>query len=96
MSLDDIDAGEVANTVGGEIVSESSRIDRRITTGIYALNKIVSGSVYEGIPVGKCVGIYGESDTGKCVTGDMEVKVRDKETGETYTLTIEEFFEIVS
>ena len=48
-------------------LSEStlSRVDEYIDTGSLALNAIISGSMYKGIPVGRVVQFAGESMTGK-------------------------------
>lgn len=42
-----------------------SNVTDWIDTGCYALNAIISGSVYGGIPVGRITGIVGLSGTGK-------------------------------
>jgi RecA/RadA recombinase len=36
-----------------------------IDTGDYALNRIISGDIYKGIPAGKVIALAGESQTGK-------------------------------
>ena len=36
-----------------------------IDTGCYAINRIISGSIYEGIPEGCIIDIFGESQSGK-------------------------------
>jgi RecA/RadA recombinase len=48
-------------------LSEStlSRVDEHIDTGSLALNAIISGSMYKGIPVGRVIQFAGESMTGK-------------------------------
>ena len=36
-----------------------------IDTGCYAINRIISGSIFEGIPEGCIIDIFGESQSGK-------------------------------
>jgi RecA/RadA recombinase len=51
----------------GAILSESalSVVENWIDTGSYALNAIISGSCYKGVPVGRVVGLTGPSGCGK-------------------------------
>ena len=51
----------------GALLSENalSVVDSWIDTGSYALNAIVSGSLYKGIPEGRVVGFAGPSGCGK-------------------------------
>lgn len=81
--------------IEGEILTDQHKDATRISTGIYALNKIISGSLFEGIPSDKSVGIYGASDSGKCATSDMVITLRDRETGEVFEITLGEFFELI-
>lgn len=55
-------------------LSEStlSRVDNYIDTGSLALNAIVSGSLYKGIPEGRVVQFAGPSG---CLTGDQTLRV---------------------
>lgn len=45
--------------------STLSQVDSWISTGCYALNAIISGSVYGGIPMGRITGFAGPSQCGK-------------------------------
>jgi len=45
--------------------SPLAKITGTIDTGCYAINRIISGSIYEGIPEGRVIDIYGESQSGK-------------------------------
>ena len=38
-----------------------------ISSGDYGLNRLMSGSIYKGIPEGKIVQLAGESSTGKSI-----------------------------
>ena len=51
----------------GSVLSESiySEILEYIDTGSYALNRLISGSIYGGIPAGRVVSFYGDSGVGK-------------------------------
>ncbi len=51
----------------GSILSESSLsiVDEWTDTGSYALNAILSGSCYKGVPMGRILGISGPSGCGK-------------------------------
>ena len=45
--------------------SKYGDINNWISTGSYALNRIISGSIYKGIPSGRVIILGGESSTGK-------------------------------
>jgi hypothetical protein len=45
--------------------SKYSEVKEWISTGDYGLNRIISGSIYKGIPAGRVVLIGGESQSGK-------------------------------
>ena len=53
--------------LGGESFSESrvGDVSNWISTGSYALNRILSGSIYKGIPSGRITILGGESSSGK-------------------------------
>jgi RecA/RadA recombinase len=54
------------SVIGGRIDSaQFGQIDHYIDTGSYALNRLISGSIYGGIPNNKVVGFIGKSSTGK-------------------------------
>jgi len=38
---------------------------------------------------------YGSPGTGKCVTGDTKITIKDKETGEIKEITISEFHKLI-
>jgi RecA/RadA recombinase len=52
---------------GGESFAESrfGDVSNWISTGSYALNRILSGSIYKGIPSGRVIILGGESSSGK-------------------------------
>jgi RecA/RadA recombinase len=50
------------STMGESIYAE---ISEYIDTGSYALNRLISGSIYGGIPAGRVISFYGDSGTGK-------------------------------
>ena len=54
-------------SVGSFSVLESplAKITGTLDTGCYAINRVVSGSIYSGIPEGRIIDIYGESQSGK-------------------------------
>ncbi len=60
---------EIRKNTGSTSFNESKfgKIDSYIDTGILALNRIISGDIYLGIPSGKVIMINGESQTGKSV-----------------------------
>lgn len=66
-SLKDIFKSVDALNPDGEILDAStlSTADEWIDTGSYALNAIISGSMYKGIPSGRITGFAGPSQTGK-------------------------------
>jgi RecA/RadA recombinase len=58
--------GGDAGVYGGRLDSTAfGEIDEYIDTGSYALNRLITGSIYDGIPCGKVVGFAGEPSTGK-------------------------------
>jgi recombination protein RecA len=58
----DIKGMELASTLD---VSKLSNIEEWISTGSYALNKVISGSYYKGLPRGRIVSLGGSSGVGK-------------------------------
>lgn len=54
-------------SVGSFSVKDSplAKITGTLDTGCYAINRVISGNIYEGIPEGRIVDIYGESQSGK-------------------------------
>ena len=65
---------EIRKNTGSTSFNESKfgRIDSYIDTGILALNRIISGDIYLGIPAGKVIMINGES---QCTPKDQKVKI---------------------
>lgn len=62
--------GELAKSVGGEILEEMDHTKGFIDTGILSLNYAISGKfVGGGIPLGVCMEIYGGSSSGKTLIG---------------------------
>jgi RecA/RadA recombinase len=54
------------SVIGGKIDSaQFGKIDHYIDTGSYALNRLISGSIFGGIPNNKVIGFIGKSSTGK-------------------------------
>lgn len=53
---------EYGGTLDSSVYAE---IDEYISTGSYSLNRLISGSIYKGIPRGRVVGFAGEPSTGK-------------------------------
>ena len=60
---------DIRKSTGSASFSESryGKIESYIDTGILALNRIISGDIYLGIPSGKVIVVNGESQTGKSV-----------------------------
>ena len=58
---------KLKSETGGESFSESrfGDVSNWISTGSYALNRILSGSIYKGIPSGRITILGGESSSGK-------------------------------
>jgi RecA/RadA recombinase len=65
--------GGLRKSLGSEsfATSRAARINDWIDTGNYALNRIVSGSVYNGIPAGRVVLLSGDSTTGKTLLAGL-------------------------
>lgn len=63
-----------------------SNIEEYIDTGSYAMNRLISGSIFGGIPSGRVIAFAGE-----CVGGDTLVDV--KVNGEHKKITIKELVE---
>jgi RecA/RadA recombinase len=53
-----------------------------IDTGSYMLNAVLSGSIFGGVPDNKVTAFAGESATGKCARGNMQITIY----GETATI----------
>lgn len=62
MSKTKIDGLELAATLDQ---SKMSNISEWISTGSFALNRVISGSYYKGLPRGRIVGLAGASGVGK-------------------------------
>lgn len=58
---------KIKKETGGESFKESrfGDVNHWISTGSYALNRILSGSIYKGIPSGRITILGGESSSGK-------------------------------
>lgn len=58
---------QIKEATGGESFAQSrfGDVNNWISTGSYALNRILSGSIYKGIPSGRIVVLGGESSSGK-------------------------------
>lgn len=65
------------------ILAESplSIVDKWIDTGCYALNAIMSGSVYGGVPSGRIVGFTGPSSSGKTLIINKVIGNAQKQFG---------------
>ncbi|MEO6583665.1 MAG: hypothetical protein ABIO05_05035 [Ferruginibacter sp.] len=65
------------------ILSESplSIVDNWIDTGCYALNAIMSGSIYGGVPSGRIVGFVGPSSSGKTLIINKIIANAQKQLG---------------
>ena len=55
-------------------INESDMIKPRdfISTGVYSVNKIISGSMFKGVPTNRITTFYGESG---CVNGETNIYV---------------------
>lgn len=51
-----------------------SNIDEYIDTGSYALNRLITGDIYKGIPRGRVIALAGESGVGKSFISGMTIK----------------------
>jgi len=63
-----------------------------VPCGHPTLNKFLNG----GFEKGTTTIFYGGTNVGKCVSPDTTITVRNKKTGETMALPIEQFYEMVS
>lgn len=66
-----------------EYVDTYADVDRYIDTGSYALNALLSGSIYKGLPGNKITALAGESSTGKTyfTLGVIRQFLKDNSTG---------------
>lgn len=55
--------------------SKYSKIEKYISTGDFGLNRILSGSIYNGIPEGKVIILGGES---QCIPRSQKVTILKK------------------
>lgn len=46
-----------------------------VDSGSYALNALLSGSIFKGFPSNKIVGFIGVESTGKCARGSQSIEV---------------------
>lgn len=52
-----------------------SDVDSYVDTGSYALNALLSGSIYGGLPSNKITALAGETSTGKCASGREKITI---------------------
>ena len=66
MKLKDV-VKNIKKSTGAQEIEESSlaKVTEYLSTGSYAINRVVSGSIYNGCPVGRISTIAGESQSGK-------------------------------
>ena len=66
-----------------EYINTYSDVDNYVDTGSYALNALVSGSIFGGFPNNKIIALAGESSTGKTyfTLGIIQQFLRDNPTG---------------
>jgi hypothetical protein len=50
-------------------------VKKWIDTGSYALNALLSGSIFKGFPANKIVGYIGLESTGKCARGSQSIEI---------------------
>ena len=77
---------EVSEYVSDLETSIYSNIDEYIDTGSYSLNRLISGSIFGGIPRGRVTALAGQ-----CVTGDTMITIRVN--GVEQDITIKDFVE---
>ena len=77
MKLADNDMASIADDgiVAGDVTGF-------ISTGSYALNALLSGSIFKGLPGNRITGFSAESSTGKCARGTEKIKVYFKTSEE--------------
>lgn len=63
---------EYANVAEDAICGE---ITGWVDSGSYALNALLSGSIFKGFPSNKIVGFIGVESTGKCARGSQSIEV---------------------
>lgn len=66
MKLKDV-VKNIKKSTGAQEIEESSlaKVTEYLSTGSYAINRVLSGSIYNGFPVGRISTIAGESQSGK-------------------------------
>lgn len=66
MKLKDV-VKSIGKSTGAQEIEESSlaKVTEYLSTGSYAINRVLSGSIYKGFPVGRISTIAGESQSGK-------------------------------
>lgn len=65
------------------------RVKERVAVAVYNHYKRISTPVVNDVEIEKSnICIVGPTGTGKCISGDTKVKVRNKKTGEIYYDTI--------
>lgn len=70
--IDDLKLENMAIAADGNLAADFSGY---IDTGSYALNAVLSGSIYGGVPNNKITAFAGESTTGKCARGSEKIEV---------------------
>jgi len=75
----------------GAVLSQSalSVVEDWIDTGSYALNAIISGSMYKGIPVGRVVGLTGPSGCGKTLMATKIIANHLKKDPENFAVVFD-------
>lgn len=66
-AIDDLNAA-LEKSVGANATAQG--VTQYIDTGFPPLNKIISGKYDGGLPFGRMLEMFGDSSTGKCLTGD--------------------------
>lgn len=65
------------------------RVKERVAVAVYNHYKRISTPVIDDVEIEKSnIVVIGPTGTGKCISGDTKVKVRNKKTGEIYYDTI--------
>jgi RecA/RadA recombinase len=82
---------ELRKSIGSESFADSRYTDDTefISTGYYALNRIISGSVYGGIPTGRLTLLNGESQTGKSFIAAKCIQSAQQDENHIHTFYID-------
>lgn len=72
----------------------SQAVKDHLTTGIYPLNKIISGNFSKGLPVGRITEIFGGESSGKTLMATMAMIEAQKKDGLAVMLDYEHAFDV--